>query len=147
MFREGEIIINSEQPALSLYGDRTHLCPQFTGICLLAWIKDCQGYIRRSGCTIAQPSSAFAVHREMLTRLHEDHHRYIRRMGCTFPKWTNLQLKTADRMAKSAVKPALHVHMEMLTYMDEKSTSIRRQLVYTVEDRFAAYFCIRPSLL
>ena len=33
-------------------------------------------------------SSALAVHREMLTCLHEDHHRYIRRMVCALPRWT-----------------------------------------------------------
>ena len=32
--------------------------------------------------------SALAVHREMLTCLHEDHHRYMRRMVCALPRWT-----------------------------------------------------------
>ena len=103
----GKIFLKSGQLALSLYGDRTHLYFQSPDKFIICDPRGDAGLLdersssastanwvgRRSSSIRATyggttTGSALAVHREMLTCLHEDHHRYIRRMVCAFPRWT-----------------------------------------------------------
>ena len=49
--RGEEIILKHEKPALSLYGDCTHLYSQSSGRCWLDWRENRHRYVWRLGCT------------------------------------------------------------------------------------------------